>query len=381
MGTALVDVTSGEELRMRVLFIGGTGLISSACAELAVQRGVDLWLLNRGSSDRYAPPPGTHSLTADVHGPDAGIRSVLEGRTFDAVVDWVAFTPDDVERDIRLFSGRTGQFVFISSASAYQTPPRRYLITEDTPLDNPFWEYSRDKIACERRLLDEHARNGFPVTIVRPSHTYGPSQIPLVLNSGLHPWTAAARMRQGRETIVHGDGSSLWVLTWNADLAVALVGLLGRADAIGEAFHITSDEVLTWDAITLEVGRALGVTPAIVHVPSDLIARLDPESAGSLLGDKSHSVVFDNSRIKRSRSRLRMPRPIRGGSPPHHRLVRGGAASPLHRRGRRPGVGCHPRPLPMRVPGRLSRPLGSHAVGLRFAHPWTQGGEGLAYSA
>jgi nucleoside-diphosphate-sugar epimerase len=299
MGMSLVDDASGEAIRMRVLFIGGTGLISSACAELAVQRGIDLWLLNRGTSDRYASPPGSHRLTGDVHGPEADIRDLLAGLTFDAVVDWVAFTPDDVERDIRLFSGRTGQFVFMSSASAYQTPPRRYLLTEDTPLENPFWEYSRDKIACERRLLDEHARNGFPVTIVRPSHTYGPSQIPLVLNSGLHPWTAAARMRQGRETIVHGDGSSLWVLTWNADLAVALVGLLGRAAAIGEAFHITSDEVLTWDAITLEVGRALGVTPAIVHVPSDLIARVAPESAGSLLGDKSHSVVFDNSRIKR----------------------------------------------------------------------------------
>jgi nucleoside-diphosphate-sugar epimerase len=284
---------------MRVLFIGGTGLISSACSELAIAQGIELWVLNRAASARYPTPTGAHLLAGDVHGDEGDLVRLLDGQAFDAVVDWIAFTPDDIERDIRLFSGRTRQFLFISSASAYQTPPANYLIREDTPLDNPFWQYSRDKMACERRLMDEYRGRGFPVTIVRPSHTYGPSQIPLAINSWQHPWTAVDRMLRGREVIVPGDGASLWVLTWNADLAVGLVGLLGREDAVGEAFQITSDEVLTWDQITAEVGRALGVEPNIVHVPSDLIAAYDPEGAAGLLGDKTHSVVFDNSKIKR----------------------------------------------------------------------------------
>ena len=288
-----------KETELKVLFVGGTGLISSACSDLAVARGIELWMLNRAGSVKYRPPEGAHTLTGDVRGDERDLAHLIEGQTFDAVVDWIAYTPDDIERDIRLFSRKTRQFVFISSASAYQTPPESYLITEETPLSNPFWQYSRDKIACERRLMEEYQRRAFPVTIVRPSHTYGPSQLPLAVGSWQHPYTAIARMKRGEPIIVHGDGTSLWVVTWNADLAVGLVGLLGRDDAIGEAFHITSDEVLTWDQITLEVGRALGVEPNIVHIPSDLIAAYDPDSAGGLLGDKAHSVVFDNAKIKR----------------------------------------------------------------------------------
>ena len=205
---------------------------------------------------------------------------------------------EDIERDLRLFSGRTGQFVFISSASAYQKPPSHYLITEETPLENPFWDYSRDKIACEQRLMQAYREKGFPVTIVRPSLTYGPSQIPLCVGSWQHPYTVIDRMKRGQKIIVPGDGTSLWVLTWNGDFAKGFLGLLGNPKAIGEAYHITSDEVLTWNQIYREVGRALGVEPEIVHVPSDLIAAYDPDALGSLTGDKVNSSVFDNSKIK-----------------------------------------------------------------------------------
>ena len=283
---------------MKILFIGGTGLISSACSDLALERGHELFLLNRSRSGKYPVPAGAQVLVGDVHGGPAGLAHLLEGRRFDVVVDWIAYTPEDVERDIRLFGGQTGQFVFISSASAYQKPPAHYLITEQTPLENPYWQYSRDKIACEQRLLDEHRRSGFPVTIVRPSLTYGPSQLPLCMNSWEHPYTVVARMKAGRKIIVPGDGSSLWVLTWNGDFATGFLGLLGNAQALGEAYHITSDEVLTWNQIYTEVGRALGMALDIVHVPSDLIAAYDPGMLGSLTGDKANSVVFDNRKIK-----------------------------------------------------------------------------------
>lgn len=280
---------------MKVLFVGGTGLISSACSDLAVGQGVELFLLNRGRSDKYPVPEGARLLVGDVHGDPAGL---LDGQHFDVVVDWIAYTPEDVERDIRLFGGKTGQFVFISSASAYQKPPQHYLITEETPLANPFWGYSRDKIACEERLMREYRERGFPVTIVRPSLTYGPSQIPLCVGSWQHPYTVIDRMKRGRKIIVPGDGTSLWVLTWNEDFARGFLGLLGNERAIGQAYHITSDEVLTWEQIYREAGRAAGVDPEIVHVPSDLIAAYDPEAVGSLIGDKAHSAVFDNRKIK-----------------------------------------------------------------------------------
>lgn len=284
---------------MRFLFIGGTGLISSACSDLAVERGHELFLLNRSVSAKYPAPRNSTVLQADIHTDTSHLSALLAGHRFDAVVDFIAFTPEDIVRDISIFRDKTEQFVFISSASAYQKPVRNYLITEETPLENPFWDYSRNKIACEEKLMNEYRENGFPVTIIRPSHTYGPSQIPLCLGSWLHPWTLVDRMKQGKPVIVPGDGTSLWVLTWNADFAKGLAGLLGNKKAIGQAFQITSDEVLSWNQIYLEAYQALGQAPNVVHIPSDLIAVYDDHALGSLIGDKSNSVVFDNSKIKR----------------------------------------------------------------------------------
>lgn len=284
---------------MKVLFIGGTGLISSACADLALERGLELTLLNRSRSTKYPLPAGARLLAADVHGDESAMASLLASEDFDVVVDWIAYTLEDIERDLRLFNGKTGQFFFISSASAYQKPPAHYIITEDTPLENPFWQYSRDKIACERRLMQAFSTGRFPVTIIRPSLTYGPSQIPLIGASWQHPYTAVQRMLDGRRIIVPGDGTSLWPLTWNGDFAKGLLGLFGQPAALGEAFHITTDEILTWDQIFLELGKALGVEPKLVHIASELIAAHDPDALGSLLGDKSYSTVFDNSKIKR----------------------------------------------------------------------------------
>jgi nucleoside-diphosphate-sugar epimerase len=284
---------------MKLLFIGGTGLISSACSELAVQRGMDLTILNRSNSTKYPLPVGARLLVGDVLGDPAVLASLLGEQHFDAVVDWIAYTPEDIQRDIQLFSGKTGQFVFISSASAYQKPPAHYLITEETPLENPFWEYSRDKISCEELLMTEYRQRGFPVTIVRPSLTYGPSQIPLCGGSWQHPYTVIDRMQRGQKIIVPGDGTSLWVLTWNGDFARGFVGLLGHPQAAGEAFHITSDEVLTWNQIYREAAHAAGVEPEIIHIPSDLIARYNPGAVGDLIGDKINSSVFDNRKIKR----------------------------------------------------------------------------------
>ena len=283
---------------MKLLFIGGTGLISSACSDLAVARGHELFILNRSLSTKYPPPDGSTVLQADIHADESALATTLAGHRFDAVVDFIAYTPDDIERDIRLFRDRAGQFVFISSASAYQKPVRNYWITEETPLENPFWQYSRDKITCENRLMQVYREHGFPMTIVRPSHTYGPTQIPSSVGSWTHPWTLIDRMKRGQKVIIPGDGTSLWVLTWNADFAKGLVGLLGNQKAIGEAFQITSDEVLSWNQIWLEVYQALGLEPHIVHIPSDLIAEYWPNAAGSLIGDKSNSVAFDNSKIK-----------------------------------------------------------------------------------
>ena len=281
---------------MRILVIGGTGIISTACTALAAARGMDVTLLSRGQHEAQLPP-GVKTLIADVN--DPAILQKLEHEVFDAVVDWIAFTPADIERDLKLFRGRARQFVFISSASAYQKPATHYLITESTPLANPHWDYSRNKIACEERLMQAYREEGFPVTIVRPSLTYGDTQIPLVLNSWEKSYTAVDRMLRGQKMVVPGDGSSLWVVTHNTDFAKGLVGLLGHAQAIGHAFHITSDEVLTWDQLFRIVGAAVGVEPKLVHIPSDFIIACVPEKEGTLIGDKSVSVVFDNSKIKR----------------------------------------------------------------------------------
>jgi nucleoside-diphosphate-sugar epimerase len=284
---------------MKVLFIGGTGLISSACSEMAVSRGMDLYLLNRGQSKKHTVPDGAHLLVGDLYLDESEVAALLKDLRFDVVVDWIAFTPEDIERDVRLFQGKTDQFVFISSASAYQKPPAHYIITEHTPLENPYWEYSQNKIACEQRLMLAHRQQGFPVTIVRPSLTYGLSQIPLCMGSWKHPYTLIERMKRRKRIIIPGDGTSLWVFTWNRDFAKGFLGLLGNKSAIGEAFHITSDEVLTWNQAYQEVGNALGVQLDPVHIPSDLIAAYDRHALGSLIGDKVNSVVFDNSKIKR----------------------------------------------------------------------------------
>ncbi len=280
---------------MRVLFIGGTGIISTACSQLAVQRGIDITLLTRGQ--RSTTVPGVKTLHVDMTDATAA-SSALSGESFDAVVDWIAFTPADIERDLALFRGRTGQFIFISSASAYQKPATHYRITESTPLANPFWDYSRNKIACEDRLMRAYREEAFPITIVRPSLTYGDSQITLAVNSWTKSFTVVDRMRRGKKVIVPGDGASLWVITHNTDFAKGLVGLLGHQQAIGHAFHITTDEVMCWDQFYRIVAEAAGVEPQLVHLPSDFIGACLPDALGGLLGDKGVSVVFDNSKIK-----------------------------------------------------------------------------------
>ena len=276
---------------MKVLFISGTGIISSACSELALQHGIELYLLNRGRSTRPAPA-GAISMLADIRQPDSVIEA-LGDLTFDSVVDWVAFTPDQIKTDIQLFHKRTRQYIFISSASAYQKPPDSLPILESTPLTNPFWQYSRDKAASEALLEHAGSQDGFPFTIVRPSHTYDRTLLPF--DGG---YTIVARMRAGKPVVVHGDGTSLWTLTHHRDFAVGFVGLLGNSHAIGQSYHITSDESLSWNQIYTFVARAAGAEAKLVHVPSELIARYDPEWGYSLLGDKAHSVVFDNHKIR-----------------------------------------------------------------------------------
>jgi len=277
---------------MKVLFVGGTGIISSACSRLALEKGIDLHHLNRGISSSIRRVDGVKNILADIHDEDAVLKA-LEDQHFDAVVDWIAFHPDDIRRDVRLFSGRTEQFVFISSASAYQTPPESWPITEETPLDNPYWEYSRNKIACEELLREASREFGFPSTVIRPSHTYDKTLLPVEWG-----YTVIDRMKKGKKVIVHGDGSSLWTLTHHKDFAVGLVGLLGRREAIGETYHITSDFWYSWDRIVRILADAAGVEADIVHVPSEVLARYDAEIGASLLGDKTHSMIFDNSKIR-----------------------------------------------------------------------------------
>lgn len=279
---------------MKVLFIGGTGTISEGVSRVAVQRGIDLYVMNRGTRSVDIPAEVT-VLRGDVRNlPEA--EALLKGRRFDVVVDWVAYAPEQIEMDLALFGGRTEQFIFISSASAYQKPPVHYKITESTPLANPFWQYSRNKIAAEERLLKAYRDDGFPVTIVRPSYTYGRTYVPNAVGCG---WTIVDRIRRGKKLIVHGDGQSLWTMTHNTDFAKGIIGLFGNQQAIGEAFHITSDEVLTWDQIAQAIGAAAGAKPDIIHIPSDCIARFAPGIGAGLIGDKACSMVMDNSKLKR----------------------------------------------------------------------------------
>lgn len=276
----------------KVLFIGGTGIISSAASALAASRGMEVTLLNRGQS-RRAPAEGVEVLTADISD-DAAVDAALAGREFDVVADMIAFTPEQVQRDIDRFEGRTGQYVFISSASAYQKPVSRLPITESTPLRNPHWQYSRDKIACEDLLTAAYRDRGFPVTVLRPSHTYDRWTIP-----AFGGWTAIDRIRRGQEIVVHGDGTSLWTLTHADDFAVGFAGLLGNPLACGDTFQITSDFVYTWNEIYSMLGHAAGAEPKIRYATSAAIEEAAPQRAGQLTGDMAHSVIFDNTKIRR----------------------------------------------------------------------------------
>lgn len=277
----------------RILFLGGNGTISASCSREVLSRGDELTHLTRGIGSTRDPIDGVRTLTGDATDA-ASVREAVGSQEFDVVVNFRAFTPDQVAADIETFAGRTGQYVFISSASAYQKPVAALPIVESTPLRNPYWQYSRDKIAGEDLLVAAYRDAGFPMTIVRPSHTYDGGSIPL--DGG---WTALDRLRRGLPIVVHGDGTSLWTLTHSRDFARAFVGLLGNPHALGSPVHITGDEVLTWDAIAHLLGNALGVTPEIVHVASDTIARVIPSMGPGLVGDKAHSVVFDNTRVKR----------------------------------------------------------------------------------
>ena len=279
-------------MALSVLFIGGNGIISSASSARIVQRGDELTLLNRGTSTTRPPIEGVRHLVGDAGDP-ASIAAAIGDETFDVVANFRSFTPDQVARDLELFEGRCRQYVYISSASAYQKPVGRLPITESTPLRNPYWQYSRDKIASEDLLVAAYRERGFPATIIRPSHTYDATSVPL-----LGVWTAIDRMRRGKPVVVQGDGTSLWTLTHTRDFAVAFTGLLGNDRAIGEAFHITSDEVLTWDQVGAALARAAGAEFRPVHVASEAIARELPDDGPGLVGDKSHSVIFDNAKVK-----------------------------------------------------------------------------------
>jgi nucleoside-diphosphate-sugar epimerase len=281
---------------MKVLFIGGTGIISTACVRLAAERNHEVFVLNRGQTAARLPP-NVKSIQADINKVDEA-RAALRGQTFDVVTNFVVFNPDQIERDIQLFAGKTGQYIFISSASAYQTPPLNYRVTESTPLHNPYWEYSRNKIACEERLIAEYRRSGFPAVIVRPSLTYGDTLIPLSITSWTQSWSPVDRMLRGKPIIIHGDGTNITTATHNADFAKGFVGLFGDVRIIGHAVHITSDEVLSWNQHYKIVADAVGAKPDFVHVASETLVAMNSELESWLLGGFAHSVVYDNSKIK-----------------------------------------------------------------------------------
>lgn len=281
--------------------IGGTGTISSAITRQLAASGHDLWLLNRGTR-KSEVPENVRQVIADIDDTEAVLRQI-GNEQFDAVCEFIGFLPSQVERDIRLFKRRTKQYVYISSASAYNKPAASYVITEGTTLANPYWEYSRNKIACEELLMKEYREEGFPVTIVRPSHTYCERSVPLSVHGVKGSWQVVKRMMEGKLVLVHGDGSSLWTLTWNEDFARGFIGLLGNPKAIGEAFQIMSNEQLTWNQVYECVGRALHVTPRLYHVSSDFLAAVSPKEwdfTGNLLGDKAVTVVFDCTKLKRA---------------------------------------------------------------------------------
>ncbi|MCC2253988.1 SDR family oxidoreductase [Ruminococcus sp. CLA-AA-H200] len=282
---------------MKALFIGGTGTISAAITELAVRQGIELTLLNRGRT-ACELSGNVRVIHADINEEEEASKA-LKDESFDVVANFISFTPGQARRDIRLFSGRTDQYIYISSASAYQKPCSHYLISESTPLSNPYWTYSQNKIISENILLDEYRKSGFPVTIVRPSHTYGRTKIPVAVDGRNGGWPVVSRIMRGKPVIIHGDGLSLWTFTHNTDFARAFLGLMGNFHAIGEAVQITSDETLTWNQAYEIIGRHIGKAPEIVHMSVDFLAASNPEYRASLTGDKANSVVFDNSKIKR----------------------------------------------------------------------------------
>ncbi|MBR4366683.1 MAG: SDR family oxidoreductase [Bacteroidaceae bacterium] len=286
---------------MKILMIGGTGTISSAITRQLVAGGHELWLINRGNRNGDIPQE-VRLVNGDINDHTDEVVAKLGDETFDAVCEFIGFVPEQVARDIKIFSGRTKQYVFISSASAYNKPVRQYVITEGTTLANPHWEYSRNKIACEELLMKAYREDGFPVTIVRPSHTYCERGVPLSVHGLKGSWQVLKRMMEGKPVIVHGDGSSLWTLTWNEDFARGFIGLLGNPQAIGESFQIMSDESLTWNQIYQTVADALGVPFKPYYVASDFLAAVAPAAydfEGNLLGDKAATVVFDCSKLKR----------------------------------------------------------------------------------
>lgn len=277
---------------MKVLFIGGTGNISTPSSRLAIERGMELYHLNRGNTK--VKIAGVKTILGDINRPNE--LAELKKHSWDVVVNWIAFTPEDIERDIHLFKEKTKQYIFISSASCYQTPLRYPVITESTPLYNDLWDYSNDKIRCEDRLMKAYREEGFPITVVRPSLTYD-TVIPIAIG-GFKEYTTADRILKGKEIIVHGDGTSLWTVTHSDDFAKGFVGLLGLSQAIGHAFHITSDEILSWNMIYNILAASLGRKAKVVHIASDFICRIEPSFTGTLLADKGESVIFDNTKIK-----------------------------------------------------------------------------------
>lgn len=284
---------------MNALLIGGTGTISMAITRLLAEKGWEVHLLNRGNR-KAEVPQGVHWIQADISDEQA-VAQILQGRHFDCVCEFIGFLPEQVERDIRLFEGKTSQYLYISSASAYHKPATDYRITEGTALANPYWEYSRNKIACEEVLMKAYREHQFPVTIIRPSHTYDNRNMPLGVHGDKGSYQVIKRMLQGKPVIIHGDGTSLWTMTHNWDFAKGYVGLMGNPHAIGEAFQITNDETLTWNQIYAAIARVLGVELKAFHVSSEFLAATGKyDLLGSLIGDKANSVVFDNSKLKRA---------------------------------------------------------------------------------
>ncbi len=277
---------------MKVLFIGGTGNISTEVSKLCIEKGIDLYLLNRGLRNKIH---GAKTIIADMNDLK-NLYEELKKYNWDVVVDWIAFTPEHIERDLKLFKNKTKQYIFISSASIYQKPPLNPVITESTPLKNPYWDYSRNKIACEEILNNAYRNEDFPITIVRPSHTYS-TVIPVPIG-GWTEYTIVDRIKKGKKIIVHGDGTSLWTVTHAKDFAEGFIGLIGNFKTIGHAFHITSDEILTWDQIHTYLAEAARTEPDIIHIPTDFIIKCEPSLTGPLMGDKTWSVIFDNSKIK-----------------------------------------------------------------------------------